>query len=76
VDLVDGAAVGHRVVDHRAQNALGVDHEGRADGLRVGRARLDHAVGTRHGHVEIGDDREGDVDAEAFLDERTQAMWA
>jgi hypothetical protein len=67
-DLLDGAAGRHRVPDHGADQAVGVDHEGRPYGRTVGRVRMNHAVsgGDRHGRIFC--DRERHRHAEAFAD--------
>src|SRR5205814_293416 len=67
-DLVDAAAVGERVVDHRPHHALVVDDEHAADGRGAGRARVDHPVRLGHLRVQVGDHGELDLDPEVLLD--------
>ncbi len=67
-ELVDRAAIAHRVVHHGAQDAVGVDEEGGAHGLSVGGAGVDHAVGAGDLHLQVFDDGEGNVHAEVLFD--------
>ena len=62
LEFIEISARGERVVDDGADDALGVDDEHRADGLRVRGIGLDHAVLLGNVHADVLDEREGDVD--------------
>src|SRR5690606_6974437 len=67
-DLVEVPADVERIVDHRSNAAARVDEEYGPDRGRVRAGFVEHPVSLGDLHVEVGDDWEGDVDAEILLD--------
>ena len=67
-NLLSVAACGEGVVDHRADEALGIDDKDTATGLGFAFAGHNHAVEGCHVLVEVGDDGKGNLDVEVFLD--------
>jgi len=65
-DLVHVASHARGVIEREHELVLGIDDEDGADGerqvLRVGIARVDHAVGGRDGAILVADDGKLDVD--------------